>query len=98
MAKKTAKPAKAPKPRKASKPKQGATLGEQDIRRVVETVMAEFVERARSTPWPPPLNRGDRVIRQDEARSLLDYIINMATSLRIAIEDVPKSKGWTYGC
>jgi len=95
MAKKTPTSAK---PTKATKPKQGASLGEQDIRRVVEMVMAEFVERARSTPWPPPLNRGDHVIRQDEARWLLDYIINMATSLRIAIEDVPRSKGWTYGC
>lgn len=93
MAKKTAKSTK------KAKPKQGSSLSEDDIRWVVESVMAELAERPRWTMGCfPPMNVAKHVVRKDEALLLLDYFIKVATSTRQAIDRSKGDEGWMQGC
>ncbi len=97
MAKKTAKPKKNA-PKKNAKPRQAGAFREEDVRRVVDMVLAEMSGRPRWTiGCYPPMNLAKHVVRQDEVLGLLDYFIKVATSTRQAIS-LYKNGGWTVGC
>jgi len=70
-------------------------LSEEQIREVVSDAVREFL---RVGPWGPGCGIPPHVITAAEAEAFLDYIINMATSLRNAIPLVDRRVAWTNGC
>jgi hypothetical protein len=83
--------------------KKAGTLSEADIRLVLGRVLADLAMKREEDPWGVGCGRwprrGDRhVVSRAEAEALLDYIIDVAKSLRAAVDLVDRSRSWTVGC
>jgi len=86
------------KSKKNAKPRQAGAFREEDVRRVVDRVLAEMSGRPRWTIGCfPPMNLAEHVIRKDEVQYLLDYFIMVANSMRAAT-DLVGDRSWSSGC